>query len=64
MSRQPVTCGNCLHYSVVLPAEPFEMRACVLTLALAKLRWNEKAVLECYGVLFMLIHSVKMVMKG
>jgi hypothetical protein len=42
-------------------AEPFEMRKCVLTLSLAKLRWDEKAGLEYNEVLFMLIHLVKMV---
>jgi hypothetical protein len=49
----------------MLPAEPFEMRkSCVLTLSLTKLRWNKKAVLEHYNVLFMLIHLVKVVIKG
>jgi hypothetical protein len=45
----------------VLPAEPFETRKCVLTLSLAKLRWNEKSGLEYNEVIFMLIRLVKMV---
>jgi hypothetical protein len=48
----------------VLLAEPFEMRKHILTLSLAKLRWNEKAGLEYNEVLFMLNHLVKMVIKG
>jgi len=42
-------------------AAPFEMRKRVLTLSLAKLRWNKKAGLEYIEVLFMLIHLMKMV---
>ena len=60
-SSQPVAGGNCPHCGVMFLAAPFEMRKRVLTLSLAKLRWNKKAGLEYIEVLFMLIHLMKMV---
>jgi hypothetical protein len=47
----------------MLCAEAFEMSKCVLTLSLAKLRWNDRTVLEMYELLFMLICLAKIVLK-